>query len=70
MNKDLLSYIPKKYKPYIADFHKEFEEGYSYWLSVKCDSKYHLVGYYSEYTIHEDTLTETLKVFKECIKEK
>ena len=68
--KDLLSYIPKKYKPYILDFHKECEEGYTYWLSLKCNGKYHLVGYNAEYTIHEDTIQGVLKVLRKYIKEK
>ena len=68
--KDLLSYIPKKYKPYIADFHRECEDGDTYWLSLKCDGKYHLVGYVSEYTIHEDTIQDVLRVLREYIEEK
>lgn len=68
--KDLLSYIPKKYKPYVADFHKEYEDGRTYWLSLKSDGKYHLSGYDAEYTIHEDTIQEVLRVLRTCIKEK
>lgn len=68
--KDLLSYIPKKYRPYVADFHKEYEDGCTYWLSLKSDGKYHLAGYDAEYTIHEDTIQEVLRVLRTCIKEK
>lgn len=68
--KDLLTYIPKKYKPYIADFYRETEDGCTYWLSLKCDGKYHLVDYTAEYTIHEDTIQDVLRVLRNCIAEK
>lgn len=68
--KNLLSYIPKKYRPYVADFHKEYEDGYTYWLSLKSDGKYCLVGYDAEYTIHEDTIQDVLRVLREYIEEK
>lgn len=70
MRRELMSYIPNKYKAYIADFHIEYEDGYSYWLSLKCNGKYHFEGYVSEYTIHESTLTEILRVFRQCIRVK
>lgn len=67
--KELMSYMPKKYRPYIADFYKDNED-LTYWLSLKCDGKYHLKAYFSEYTIHENTITEVLQVFRQHIKER
>lgn len=68
--KELMSYIPKKYRPHVVDFHKEFEEGWTYWLSLDCNGEYYLEGYAAEYTIHENTLTETLQAFKRHIRKK
>lgn len=65
--KNLIDYVPKKYKPYVADFHREYEEGYTYWLSLKCDGKYHLSSYCSEFTIHENSITEVIRVLREHI---
>lgn len=65
--KELMSYMPKQYTPYIADFYKDNED-LTYWLSLKCDGVYHFEGYVAEYTIHENTLTEVLRVFRKCIK--
>lgn len=67
--KELLSYISKKYRPYIMNFYKDSEDD-TYWLSLECDGKYHFEGYCAEYTIHEDTITEVLRVFRKHIKEK
>ena len=67
--KELMSYIPKKYRLYIMDFYKDNEDN-TYWLSLKCDEKYHFDEYFAEYTIHEDTIMEVLRVFREHIKEK
>lgn len=67
--KDLMSYIPKKYRPYIMDFYKDGEDN-TYWLSLKCDGKYHFEDYVAEYTIHEDTIMDVLRVFRWHIKEK
>lgn len=51
------------------DFYKDSGDG-TYWLSLKCDGKYHFEGYYAEYTIHEDTIAEALRAFRECIAQK
>lgn len=67
--KELMSYIPKKYRSCIADFYKDNED-LTYWLSLKSDGKYHLEGYFAEYTIHENTITEVLQVFRQHIKER
>lgn len=67
--KELISYISMKYRPYITDFYKDNEDN-TYWLSLKCDGKYHFEGYAAEYTIHENTITEILQAFREHIKEK
>lgn len=67
--KELMSYIPKKYRPYIMDFYKDSEDD-TYWLSLKCDGKYHFEGYTAEYTIHEDNIMDVLRVFRGHIKEK
>lgn len=67
--KELMSYIPKKYRPHIMDFYKDSEDD-TYWLSLKCDGKYHFEEYCAEYTIHEDTIAEVLRVLRECIAEK
>lgn len=67
--KDLISYIPKKYSPYITDFYKDNDDN-TYWLTLKCDGRYHFQGYFAEYTIHEDTIVDVLRVFRRHIKEK
>lgn len=66
--KPLISYVPKRYQPYVTDFHKEYEPE-SYWLSLNPNGKYILFGYYSDHTIHEDTITEVLNVLRTYIKE-
>lgn len=68
--KDLFSYVPKKYRHYIADFYREYDNGYSYWLTLRQDGKYHLEGYEAEYTIHENTIQDVLRVLREHIAEK
>lgn len=67
--KELISYVPKKYMPHIMDFYKDSEDG-TYWLSLKCDGKYCFEGYAAEYTIHEDTIAEVIREFRQHIKEK
>lgn len=68
--KDLFSYVPKKYRQYIADFYREHDDGYSYWIRLRQDGKYHLEGYEAEYTIHESTIQDVLRVLREHIVEK
>lgn len=51
------------------DFYKDSEDD-TYWLSLKCDGKYHFEGYTAEYTIHEDNIMDVLRVFRGHIKEK
>lgn len=66
MKKDikLLSKIPKKYHSTITSIYMD-EDGY--WAYI--GNGYKLESYFSEYTIHEDTLTEFKKVFKQIVKE-
>lgn len=66
--KDLYSYVPKKYRPYVSDFYKDGEDGY--FLTLKEEGKYFLNGYYADYTIHEDTIQDVIYVLKTHIKEK
>lgn len=68
--KELIEYIPKKYRSSVVDFYKEFEDGNTYWLTLKHDGMYYLSGYFSEYTIHEDTIFDVLRVLREHITEK
>lgn len=67
--KNLMDYIPKKYRPYITDFYKDSEDN-SYWLELDCEGKYYLEYYYADSVIHEDTISAVLEVLRTCIKEK
>lgn len=62
-----LKCIPKKYRNSIADFYKD-EDGW--WIELKSDGEYILDGYYSSYTIHEDTKANALREFRFYITEK
>lgn len=64
MNKPLMKYVPKKYYSSIRDFYKDSE---GYWLCLKANGDYILEGYFSEYTIHENTINEVMMVFREFI---
>lgn len=59
MNISLLNRIPKKYRAAVKDIYRD-EDGY--WCTL--NPGYHLVDYYGERTIHEDTYREFMKVFK------
>ena len=67
MNKYISKYIAKKYQNAINDFYKDSE---GWWITLKSESGFRFEGYYSDYTIHEDTLNEALKSFRESIKGK
>jgi len=66
MNDNLLKKVPKKYHKIINDIYHD-EDGY--WCSIKCESGYKLQGYYSEFTIHEDSLQVFLSIFKQIVKQ-
>lgn len=59
MVKNLLNYIPKKYKNAVIDFYKDCD---GYWLTV--GNGYALEGYYSEQVIHEDSINNSLTVLR------
>lgn len=64
MDKTLLNKIPKKYHPAIKDIYKD-EDGF--WAYI--ENGYKIKDYYTEHTIHEDTLTEFKRVFASVVKE-
>lgn len=64
MDKTLLNKIPKKYHPTITDIYKD-EDGF--WAYI--ENGYKVKDYYTEHTIHEDTLTEFKRVFASVVKE-
>lgn len=64
MDKTLLNKIPKKYHPAIKDIYKD-EDGF--WAYI--ENGYKVKDYYTEHTIHEDTLTEFKRVFAKVVKE-
>lgn len=53
MTKPLMKYVPKKYYSSIRDFYKDSE---GYWLCLKADGDYIFENYFSEHTIHENTI--------------
>ena len=63
-NINLLSKIPKKYHEAINSIYKD-EDGF--WAYI--GNGYNVKNYYSEHTIHEDTLTEFQRIFKYIVKE-
>lgn len=64
MDKTLLNKIPKKYHPAIKDIYKD-EDGF--WAYI--ENGYKVKNYYTEHTIHEDTLTEFKRVLASVVKE-
>ncbi len=64
MDKTLLNKIPKKYHPAIKDIYRD-EDGF--WAYI--ENGYKVKDYYTEHTIHEDTLTEFKRVFASVVKE-
>lgn len=63
-NTELLNKIPKKYHASITSIYRD-EDGF--WAHI--GNGYKVEGYYSEHTIHEDTLTEFKRIFKQIVKE-
>ena len=64
-NMNLLNKIPKKYHVAITSIYKD-EDGF--WAYI--ENGYKVKNYYSEHTIHEDTLSEFKRVFKNIAKER
>lgn len=62
MKKELLDYIPKKYKNAVDEFYKDSR---GYWLVL--NDGYILEDYYAARVIHEDTINDTLKVLRQCV---
>lgn len=62
MDDKLLRYIPKKLRPAIKDIYHD-EDGY--WIYL--NEAYHVRNYYADYTIHEDTIKELLRVVRNYI---
>jgi hypothetical protein len=56
--------IPAKYRSSIRDAYQD-EDGW--WICLKCDGPYILEGYDSDYTIHEDTISDAIKELREHI---
>ena len=63
-NINLLSKIPKRYHKAIKSIYKD-EDGF--WAYI--GNGYKIDNYFSEHTIHEDTLTECKRIFKQVVKE-
>lgn len=64
MTKPLMKYVPKKYYSSIRDFYKDSE---GYWLCLKADGDYIFENYFSEHTIHENTINEVMTAFRKSI---
>lgn len=64
MDMTLLNKIPKKYHPAITDIYHDSD---GYWCYI--ENGYHIDGYYAEHTIHEDTLKEFKRIFKQIEKD-
>lgn len=67
MIKPLMKYVPKKYYSSIRDFYKDSE---GYWLCLKADGDYIFENYFSEHTIHENTINEVMTEFRKSIVQK
>jgi hypothetical protein len=63
-NMELLNKIPKIYHEAITSIYKD-DDGY--WAYI--ENGYVVRNYFSEHTIHEDTLTEFKRIFKYIEKE-
>lgn len=61
MDYELLMKIPVKYHNIIKAIHKDNE---GYWCVIDSHSGYKLIGYKSDYTIHEIDFVEFKKAFK------
>ena len=61
---DLLNKIPKKYHEAITSMYIDTD---GFWAQI--GNGYKIKNYYSEHTIHEDTLAEFKRVFKYIVKE-
>lgn len=59
MDNKLLKYIPKKFIPAIKDIYHD-EDGY--WIYL--NENYHVRYYFAEFTIHEDTIKELIRVVR------
>ena len=64
MDTTLLNKIPKKYHPAIQDIYYDSD---GYWAYI--GNGYFVDAYYAEHTIHEYTLTEFKRIFKQIQKE-
>lgn len=63
-NIDLLNKIPKMYHEAITSIYQD-EDGY--WAYI--ENGYKIENYFSEHAIHEDTLREFKRIFKQVVKE-
>lgn len=63
-NTELLNKIPKKYHVAITSIYKD-DDGF--WAYI--GNGYKVEKYFAEHTIHEDTLTEFKRIFKQIVKE-
>lgn len=63
-NINLLSKISKRYHKAIKNIYKD-EDGF--WAYI--GNGYKIDNYFSKHTIHEDTLTEFKRIFKQVVKE-
>lgn len=66
MNKHIAK-LPKQYRESIRDFYKD-DDGW--WICLYERGLYYLDGYASQYTIHEDTQSEALTQFRQCVRRK
>lgn len=63
-NMELLNKIPKKYHDAITSIYIDSD---GYWAYI--GNGYKIENYYTEHTIHEDTLTEFKRIFKQVVEE-
>ncbi len=61
------TYILAKHRSAVQDFYKD-EDGW--WICLYYDSGFYFEGYYSEYSIHEDTLQEAVNAYRQHIQAK
>ena len=64
VNEKLLNYVPIGKREAITSIYQD-EDGY--WAYV--ENGYKIKDYYTEHTIHEDTLKEFRRIFKQIVKE-
>lgn len=66
MNK-YIERLPRQYRDSVRDFYKDCD---GWWICLDSNGPYEFSSYNSQYTIHEDTLSEAMEQFRACIHRK